>query len=344
MGKNRPGTHDHYLPVIMQQITLRPRPPFDFALTAAIFSTGDPHIRSFRDGVFCQVLDTGSGLALADVRSTGTPDTPELSLSLSSDHGEGGTNPKRAAEQVAFVFSIDDDLVPFYRAVAGDPVMSVLTARLRGVRAPVTPTVFEALTDSIIEQQISLAAARSIENRLIRATGKRLPLDGAAYYCYPEPSALAETSDTTFRSCGLTIRKGEYIRDISRQIAAGELDIEGLRDCPDTEQIIGELVKIRGIGRWTAELTTLRGLHRPDAFPADDVGIRRFIAEFYLSGRKITAAEARTFSERWGAWRGFAAYYLEVADHLGIDLPDRPVHPLFPRPGRYGDNAGIQDG
>ncbi|OPX63648.1 MULTISPECIES: DNA-3-methyladenine glycosylase [unclassified Methanoregula] len=303
----------------MQQITLRPCPPFVFALPAAVFSAGDPYIRSFRRGVFRQLLDTGTGLVLADIRSTGTYDTPELSLSLSSDYGEGRANPQTAAEQVAAIFSTNDDLIPFYRAVAGDPVLSVLTARLRGVRVPVTPTVFEALTDSIIEQQFSLAAARSIKNRLIRATGKTLSLDNSVYYCYPGPSVLAKTTETTFRSCGLTIRKGEYIRDISRQVVAGELDIEGFRDYMDTEQIIDDLVKIRGIGRWTAELTILRGLHRPDAFPADDVGIRRFISEFYLSGRKITAAEARIFSERWGAWKGFAAYYLEVADHLGID-------------------------
>ena len=56
----------------------------------------------------------------------------------------------------------------------------------------------------------------------------------------------------------------------------------------------------------------------PDAFPADDVGVRRFISQFYLSGRKITAAEARVFAGRWGSWKGFAAYYLEVANLLGI--------------------------
>ena len=58
--------------------------------------------------------------------------------------------------------------------------------------------------------------------------------------------------------------------------------------------------------------------YRPDAFPADDAGVPRFISQFYLSGRKISAAEARTFAGRWGAWKGFAAYYLEVADMLGI--------------------------
>ena len=78
------------------------------------------------------------------------------------------------------------------------------------------------------------------------------------------------------------------------------------------------MVKIRGVGRWTAELTILRGLHRADVFPADDVGVRRFIAQVYRNGETISPEKARVFAERWGAWKGFAAYYLEVADLLGI--------------------------
>jgi DNA-3-methyladenine glycosylase II len=219
---------------------------------------------------------------------------------------------------MASILSITDDMDPFYRAVAGDPLLADLTVRLRGLRPPVTPTVFEALTDSIMEQQISLKAAHGIANRLIRTDGRRLTLDGEVYYCYPDPQILARTTDTTFRACGLTVRKGEYLRDISRLILAGDLDVESFRQEPDTETIIGELMKVRGIGRWTAELTVLRGLHRPDAFPADDVGVRRFISQFYLGGGMISAADARSFAGRWGAWKGFAAYYLEVAALLGI--------------------------
>jgi DNA-3-methyladenine glycosylase II len=302
----------------MQPTILLPHPPFDFSLSAAIFSGGEPDIRTFRDGVFRQVLDTGNSRVLAEVTSSGTTEDPKLTLDLHSEHPLSRDEKHLTGALVASIFSIADDPDLFYRAVAGDPVLLDLTARLRGVRAPVTPTVFEALTDSVIEQQISLKAAHSIENRLIRAVGKQLELDGTVWYCYPDPEILALTTDTTFRACGLTIRKGEYIRDVSRMILAGDLDVEGFRQFPDTESVIGELVKIRGIGRWTAELTVLRGLHRPDAFPADDVGVRRFISQYYLDGRKISAAEARTFAERWGAWKGFAAYYLEVADLLGI--------------------------
>jgi len=117
-------------------------------------------------------------------------------------------------------------------------------------------------------------------------------------YGYPTPRTLAETPDPTFRACGLTRRKGEYIRDISRQILSGVLDPENFRRYTDTETIISELMNIRGIGRWTAELTILRGLHRPDAFPADDIGVRRFIAQFYLNDKKISSDEARSFAER----------------------------------------------
>jgi DNA-3-methyladenine glycosylase II len=138
------------------------------------------------------------------------------------------------------------------------------------------------------------------------------------YYSYPDPAILAGTPDSTFRACGLTVRKGEYIRDVSRLILAIDLGMEGFRQEMDTETVIGDLVKIGRIGRCTAELTILRVLHRPDAFPADDVGVRRFISRFYLSGRKISAVEARAFAVRWGAWKGFAVYYLEVADLLVV--------------------------
>jgi DNA-3-methyladenine glycosylase II len=305
----------------MQLTNILPRPPYDFSLSAAIFSQGEPDIRTFRDGVFRQVLDTGKAPVLAEVRSSGTTEDPELALTIRSDRPVNRDTARLVKAQVASILSISDDLTPFYQAVAGDPVLSNLTVRLRGVRAPVTPTVFEALIDSIIEQQISLKAAHSIETRLIRTVGKQLDLNGTIYYCYPDPEILASTADSTFRACGLTVRKGEYIRDVSRRILDGDLDVEGFRQEPDTEVVIDELIQIRGIGRWTAELTVLRGLHRPDAFPADDVGVRRFISQYYLGGRKITTAEARTFAERWGAWKGFAAYYLEVADLLGV----RPV-------------------
>ena len=84
----------------------------------------------------------------------------------------------------------------------------------------------------------------------------------------------------------------------------------------DSEAIITELVKLKGVGRWTAELAILRGMHRLDAFPADDLGLRRSIAQRYQRGGKISAEEARKIAEQWGEWKGLAAYYLLIADQM----------------------------
>ncbi len=283
-----------------------------------IFSGGDPQIRIYKEGIFRQVLDVQGITVLVDVFSKGTADMPELYFTIRPDDVLAESGNVAAGNQVSSMFNIHEDLAPFYRAVEKDRIMTSLISQLRGVKSPATPTVFEALVDSIIEQQISLRAAHSTENRLIRALGTPLALGDKVYYGYPTAHALAGATDSIFRACGLTRRKGEYIRGISQQILSGALDPESFRAYPDTEMIISELTKIRGIGRWTAELTILRGLHRSDAFPADDIGVRRFISRYYLGNKKISSAEARSFAERWGTWKGYAAYYLEIADLLGI--------------------------
>jgi len=305
---------------------LYPRPPYDFSLSAAIFAGGDPRIRTYDHDLFRQAVDIGGTPVLMEVFSEGSVERPKLRVSARSNTPLSKSGMKEIQSIVSSMFNITENITPFYLAMEKDVIMTDLLRQLRGLKAPTTPTVFEALVDSVIEQQISLKAAHSIEKRLIRAVGNSLTFDGYTWYCYPTPPLLATTPDSTFRSCGLTLRKGEYIREISQQILAGTLDLDHFRSFADTESIISQMVKIRGVGRWTAELTILRGLHRADAFPADDVGVRRFIAQVYRKGEKISPEDARVFAEQWGAWKGFAAYYLEVADLLGIVAGNNPKH------------------
>ncbi len=256
---------------------------------------------------------------LFDVESEGTTENPALRCTLFSDRAIPHGVITLARNRIISLFNTADDLGTFYRAMEQDEVMAPLTRKLRGLKSPTTPTVFEALIDSIIEQQISLTVARTIQNRIIREHGARLDHAGRVYFCYPTPEILAGVPAELLRACGMTSRKAEYIHDLSRSISNGELDLEKFRNYSNTEQIIAELIQVRGIGRWTAELTILRGIHRLDAFPADDVGTRRIIAKYYHSGERMTAADARNFADRWGEWKGLAAYYLEVADLLGIE-------------------------
>jgi DNA-3-methyladenine glycosylase II len=225
---------------------------------------------------------------------------------------------EQAGTTISRILNLNDYLTPFYQAVRNDPPMRELTQRLRGLKPPTTPTVFEALADSIIEQQISLAVARTLEARLTKMFGDSLVVDGQTYYAFPVPECLASATSEQFRLCGLSSMKGDYIRSAAERIVKGELDLESLRNTMDSEAIITELVKLKGVGRWTAELAILRGMHRLDAFPADDLGLRRSISRRYQRDGKISAGEARNIADQWGEWKGLAAYYLLIADQMKI--------------------------
>jgi DNA-3-methyladenine glycosylase II len=198
--------------------------------------------------------------------------------------------------------------------------MEKLVYRLRGLKSPITPTIFEALIDSIIEQQISLKAAHSIEMRLIKSFGDSMKVEGETYYAYPSPKNLAHLKLQDLRDCGVSFRKAEYIRDLSLDIMNGELELETIGELDNTQEMIEDLTKIRGVGVWTAELTLLRGLRRFDALPADDIGLRRAISHFYRDDAKISATEAREIASSWGEWKGLAGFYLIMAEILDLSF------------------------
>ena len=156
---------------------LLPVSPFDFDRSAAIFSDGDPQIRRYEGGTFWQVLRLDPP-ALARVRSAGTVDEPRVAVSLLSNERLGADEAARADATIGLLFNLDLDLAPFLEAVAGDPAMSALALRLRGLRSPTTETPHEALVRSIAEQQPSLAASHRIEDRLVR--GSAIPCGSAA--------------------------------------------------------------------------------------------------------------------------------------------------------------------
>ena len=235
------------------------------------------------------------------------------------DEDLSGDDVRMAGEIVRALFNMNLDLLPFYEAVKGDRVMAKITQRLRGLRNPSTATVFEALVDSIVEQQISLKVAWSLERRLIETFGDKLPLGDKTYYAFPEPERLARATIEELRGCGLSTRKSEYIRDLAQLILDG-LDLEKFKDYQDPDRIIEELRKIRGVGIWTAELAMIRGMSKLDAMPADDLGLRRCISHYYCADRKITGDQARRVAEAWKGWRGLASFYLIMAERIGIEI------------------------
>ncbi len=289
---------------------LTPVSPYSFDLSARIFTGRDPQISGYEEGKFWQVIRVDKKLILVIIESTGTVEEPQFSVTLKSDEKITKSDINSAKKIIISVFNLDFDLNEFYQFMKTDPVMSKLTQKLRGLNSRTTTTVFEALASSIIEQQISLIASRSIEQKMIKDYGDKLYIDHEVYYAFPTPDTLSELTKEQLRESGLSLRKSEYIIGISKLIMEGKLDLEVCKKYNDVNQIIEKLSQLRGVGEWTAHLTALRSMHRHQAFPADDLGLRRSISHFYCDDKKISADSARKIADRWGKWRGLAGFYI----------------------------------
>ena len=188
------------------------------------------------------------------------------------------------------------ELEPFYRWARRDRVLARLTRELAGLRPPLAPDPFESLVTSITAQQISLHAAFSIRNRLIERFGRRV--DRA--YSFPTARRLSRADPNELVRLGFSHRKAEYVVGL----AAEKIDFASLAELPDDE-IKARLVRVRGLGEWTADWFLARHLARPRAWPAGDLGLRKAAAVFYPE-----ATDARALGDRFDPFQNLTAHYL----------------------------------
>ena len=156
---------------------------------------------------------------------------------------------------------------------------------------------FVTLARSIVGQQISVKAAQSVWNRF-EALPRRM-----------SPAAVLKLKVDDMRAAGLSARKVEYLVDLALHFDSGRLRVGQWRQMDD-EDIITELVAIRGIGRWTAEMFLMFHLLRPNVLPLDDVGLIKGISLNYFSGEPVSRIEAREVAGAWAPWRSVATWYM----------------------------------
>ena len=113
----------------------------------------------------------------------------------------------------------------------------------------------------------------------------------------------------TLRNCGLSQRKVEYLMEIARQFANGAVN-PGEWDTLDDETVIEQLVRVRGVGRWTAEMVLIFGLLRPNVLPLDDLGLQRAVSLQYFAGRRVSMRTIEKLARNWQPWRSVATWYL----------------------------------
>ena len=182
-----------------------------------------------------------------------------------------------------------------------DPKLNLIIKRVGPceLHAVAPRDAFEALCMSIASQQLSVKAAATIFGRFCDLFPKRKPT----------PDRVMTLTDDQIRAAGFSRSKVAFIKDLAARVLDGRLDLKGLKKHSD-EEVMQQLVAVKGIGRWTAEIFLMFRLGRPDILPADDLGLMNAVQRAYGLRKRPDAKKLRKMGEAWKPHRSVAAWYL----------------------------------
>jgi DNA-3-methyladenine glycosylase II len=178
-----------------------------------------------------------------------------------------------------------------------DAILAHLIGQARDTRLQRRRDAFGALARAIVGQQISTQAARSVWTRLVGCVTSFAP------------DTLAAADPLILRGAGLSKQKAFYVQDLASHFATGSLDPARWR-CMDDASVIADLTRVKGIGRWTAEMFLIFHLQRPDVLPVGDLGLQKAMSVHYNRGRPLNEKKLRKLAEPWTPWRTVATWYL----------------------------------
>jgi AraC family transcriptional regulator of adaptative response / DNA-3-methyladenine glycosylase II len=275
-----------------------------------------PGLEEWDGTTFSRVLDLPHGPAV--VRLSPAPDggaavTVRLQLAELRDLGAAVTRCRRMLDLDADPAAVDDVL-------GADPALAPLVTAAPGRRVPASPDAPELAVRAVLGQQVSVAGARTLTARVLRAAGTPLPEPvGTLTHAFPRPDALA---DADLAAVGLTGSRRRTVHALAAALAGGEIPLD---PGADREEAGRALLAVPGIGPWTAALVGLRGLADPDVWLPGDLALRKSLTALGSSD-----ADAAT---RWRPWRSYAVLHLwALAVPSLFTRPITPPVPLTPAP------------
>lgn len=179
---------------------------------------------------------------------------------------------------------------------AADPVVAAALERCGYPEARIRPTGYQTLLRTIVGQQVSVAAASSVWRKLEAELGEAMA-----------PADLLARDFDALRACGLSRQKQGYARSLCELVASGELSFDALP--ADDEEAIAELTRIKGIGRWSAEIYLLFAEGRPDIWPAGDLAVQAALGKMLDLPERPSEKDARALAEKWRPHRGAMAIF-----------------------------------
>lgn len=254
--------------------------------------------------------DGGDGLRLAFVADGGEE---VAGVAVRSESGGisgevyGDMDPGSVKEQVARILSLDVDGSGFPEVGKRDQVVGELQERYPGLRPVCFNSPYEAAAWAIIGHRIRIVQAAKVKARMAEELGPAVDVDGEILHAFPAPSRLARLESFP----GLFGRKAEYLRALGREATKGKLNAAYLRSLP-VEEALEELMKLRGIGPFSAELILLRGAGEPDYLPTKEPRLARAVAMAYQFDEPPAKEELEKIAENWRPYRTWMAVHLRT--------------------------------
>lgn len=236
------------------------------------------------------------------------PDRNAIRVKLSDGSPDADTELPAGAD-LERILGLSADLSEFFRLVESDPHLGPIAERMRGVKPPRFPTVFEALVNGVACQQLSIDVGIHLLNRLTGKYGLVVPGSEGEQRVFPGPGELAGCEPDELRQLGFSLAKGRTIIDASRAIVTGDLDLEELEDFA-YDEAMSRLTALWGVGRWTAEYVLLRGLGRLDVFPGDDIGAHNKLRNLLAIDSELDYDRVGELVARWHPYAGLVYFHL----------------------------------
>jgi DNA-3-methyladenine glycosylase II len=311
-----------------------PERPYSLALTAERYRRFPEKVDRFDGATYRRLLPVGRRGVLLSVAQSGGPGRAALAVTLAG--AEAGSPAAQAAAErvVAGALGAAQPVRGFYGGFGDDPVIGAAIRDFRGLRVAGYPSLWEALVTAILAQQVNLFFAYDIRRELTETFGRKARFDGEAFHAFPTPASFGAETPARLRRFRLSDAKAKAILGLAEGFAGRGL-VEDEIAALDDEAAIERLTAFRGIGRWTAEIGLLRGLARPDIFPAGDLGVVKYLAQGLL-GHRVKAKEdaMRRLAERWSPWRSLALVYGYAELNRRRAESPRPSAPAARRRGR----------
>lgn len=233
---------------------------------------------------------------VVEVQAIGTMDEPEFVLH--------GVETKEELERLSHIFQWNIPLESVHQHFQETDLRDIFAVH-RGTPLILDYDPYNCLLKCIVHQQLNLSFAYTLTHRFVKTFGSEV--DGV--YFYPQPEKVANLKVEDLRALQFSGRKAEYVIGVAQAIVNGNLDMASLHTKTDDE-IMKELIKLRGVGPWTVQNLLLFGLGRQNLFPMADIGIQNALKKLYNLDRKPTIEEMEVYKEDWEPYLSYASLYL----------------------------------